>query len=449
MHINHKLKTMKKQLLNIAFGLLGFSLSGQVPFNMPTNGLVAYYPFDNSYNDVSVNSYHATNNGTTFTFDRNNNSTSALFFNGTSAYVDLPYTTPYNSEFNSINFTVGAWVKLGSSNVALSFFKQNSSGAFFRWGTPFPSSPPQLFGYADRYSANDFKCGTNGTIINDNGWHFVVMSISPSVVFTPSCKFYIDGTLFSNIVYDFAYAVRQIAQVSIGNQFIDTDASIVGGSTYYSFYDGLMDDFFYYDRVLTDCEVYNMYKGFTGVTANLPNITSQPSNAILNQGLPATFIVSTNTYSTTETYTWQESTGGAFTNISSSNSSYSGVNTKTLTIVNTINSMNGYAYRCVITNGSCTSNTFHATLYLSTVSLIENGLDARFSIYPNPSNDYITIKGTDIASFAVTNLMGQTVISGNEIKNNTVNISELNHGVYFIIITDVKGKKGVKKIIKQ
>lgn len=68
-------------------------------------------------------------------------------------------------------------------------------------------------------------------------------------------------------------------------------------------------------------------------------------------------------------------------------------------------------------------------------------------VYPNPSTDFIKIR--DIGSFvnySVVSILGNNIIRGN-IKADLINlnISELNNGVYYIIL---ESKSGFKKVLK-
>ena len=84
-------------------------------------------------------------------------------------------------------------------------------------------------------------------------------------------------------------------------------------------------------------------------------ITSQPSNSEICSGSNTTFSV-TATSTQTIVYQWQVSTDGG-TNYSTVTNSgvYSGAITATLTISGAITSINGYRYRSLLSNTSCTS----------------------------------------------------------------------------------------------
>ena len=59
---------------------------------VPTNGLVAYYPFNGNANDASTTINHATTHGATLTTDRFNNSSQEYLFNGSSDRLQAPKT---------------------------------------------------------------------------------------------------------------------------------------------------------------------------------------------------------------------------------------------------------------------------------------------------------------------------------------------------------------------
>ena len=80
---------------------------------------------------------------------------------------------------------------------------------------------------------------------------------------------------------------------------------------------------------------------------------------------------------------------------------------------------------------------------------LHNGLDEptaiSFTIYPNPTNGVLTIQHSSFtipnSSFRITNLMGQTVQTGNlTAETQQINVSALPQGMYFISVGDVTQK---------
>lgn len=72
-----------------------------------------------------------------------------------------------------------------------------------------------------------------------------------------------------------------------------------------------------------------------------------------------------------------------------------------------------------------------------------------FVLYPNPVLNTLSIRRTDDfeATYSITNLIGQTLLTG-KLTNNQINVSSLSKGVYLISISDEE-ETSVKKFIKQ
>ena len=80
----------------------------------------------------------------------------------------------------------------------------------------------------------------------------------------------------------------------------------------------------------------------------------------------------------------------------------------------------------------------------------ENGATAFVTIYPNPTIGLITIMGNDLKQAEVLNALGQRVakVQG---KGETlqIDIAKLPAGIYFVNITEEKGRKCVRKVVKE
>jgi len=99
------------------------------------NGIVAFYPFCGSVNDVSGNGFNGNNSGATFISDRLGNAGSAMDFNGVNASISLP-TNLNNSITNEL--TLGMWVYLRSipdANHRYLFYSGNGE-----WGLNYDNS---------------------------------------------------------------------------------------------------------------------------------------------------------------------------------------------------------------------------------------------------------------------------------------------------------------------
>lgn len=93
-------------------------------------------------------------------------------------------------------------------------------------------------------------------------------------------------------------------------------------------------------------------------------ITSNPANVILCNSGNANFSI---TASNANTYQWQENQGTNWNNLTD-NATYSGSTTTNLTITGATTSMNGYQYRCKVTNSCGDTYSLFATLTVNTLS---------------------------------------------------------------------------------
>jgi hypothetical protein len=75
----------------------------------------------------------------------------------------------------------------------------------------------------------------------------------------------------------------------------------------------------------------------------------------------------------------------------------------------------------------------------------------QFQIFPNPALNEITIFGLDIQSFEVIDILGRTIMDGNNLTNNSaqLDISRLNPGTYFIRVLTSEGSYRMDTFIKQ
>ena len=81
---------------------------------LPTDGLIAYYPFNGNANDESGNSNNGTVNGATLTSDRNGNANSAYSFDGINDYIEIN-----NPFYNNDEITFTAWFFLNEIKYQL------------------------------------------------------------------------------------------------------------------------------------------------------------------------------------------------------------------------------------------------------------------------------------------------------------------------------------------
>jgi beta-glucanase (GH16 family) len=71
----------------------------------------------------------------------------------------------------------------------------------------------------------------------------------------------------------------------------------------------------------------------------------------------------------------------------------------------------------------------------------------KYTVFPNPANDVLTIQGKNVSSIKIFNIYGNIVLYKNVNDNKTVDISILNKGMYLVELEDYFGFKINKKVI--
>ncbi len=241
---------MKKVLffLCLAFSLNAFS-------QIPTTGLVAWYPFNGNANDLSGNGNNGTVTSATLTTDRFGNPNSAYSFNGTSSSINVNLITTINTGVVS-GLTLSGWTNIAAFNL---------------------SSPSTIMSLWDAGNTNNFKIlydqvgtkfvgssGPNGiasTMTVDglssptlNTWYHVLLTCDFT---TNTSKLYINGVFQSQSSATLIHTT--LNQIQIGKSIASW------------FQNGKLDDLGVWNRVLTTTEVTQV---FNGTNCTTPNITT-------------------------------------------------------------------------------------------------------------------------------------------------------------------------------
>lgn len=84
--------------------------------------------------------------------------------------------------------------------------------------------------------------------------------------------------------------------------------------------------------------------------------------------------------------------------------------------------------------------------YLDLTSVGENSLTANFKVYPNPAMDEISIQTENFGKAEVYSAMGQKVM---ESTSNSINVSQLEAGIYLLKVFDLDGNSETQRIVKE
>ncbi len=329
---------MKTKHLLLAFLFISLHASAQLPGNVPTNGLVGFWPFNGNANDESGNGTNMSLTGAALTSDRKSISNKAYFFNGTSDYM-VDETPSFLFGEDSI-FTINTWTNFstlnGKGEIATSL---NLNSGNFVWVLDYYDGYLR-FGAANQqgkwhlayYSINNLQT---------NQWYNISAEYNNGVI-----KLYLNNDLVSTQSYTKSGAKTSLLPFSFG-------AIHHSSTNKFNYYNGKIDDIGIWNRALTQQEITDLYMGCQ------LSINTQPINQTINFNNNARFIVSCSDANTS--YQWQTDKGTGFKNISNAGQ-YSGASNDTLTVMNVNMSNNNQKFRCVLSYGSCKDTTDIAIL---------------------------------------------------------------------------------------
>ena len=441
---------MKKQLLLFSALILGFSAFSQIPNYVPTNGLVSWWPFNGNGNDESGNGNNLTANGNVqFSNDRFLNPGQAIYLSGQDQYLNK-----YNPNLPSgnTNRSVSVWYKITATGIdGPTVFAQWDgvySGTCF---TEFSLFADQDVGYLHG------RCEDKAWYFPlDNQWIHLVIVYEGNYI-----KMYKNGQLINDIANPGYYVFSN----DLNTSTFEFRVGHPGASyTWPSQYIGYIDDLAYWNRVLTVCEIQDLYN-------------AQLNSVEVNGGLDQTLCEgqTTTLYGTgASTYSWNNGVqnGVGFVPTSSSNYTVIGtdangcIGTDTVSIVVNNNSsstlnestldsytLNGQTYTQsgtytqVIPNAAGCDSTITLNLSLDFTSL--NEIQTGFTIAPNPTIDVVTITSTDAMydDYVIFNQQGRKVLSGTLTGTTTqLDLSRLSRGNYLLQIGE---RETPIKLVKQ
>lgn len=436
--------------------LFGINLLAQIP----QDSLLLYYPFSGNAQDSSGNNHHGVVNGATLVSDRFGNPNSAYFFDGSNDFIELPNVADLKPE---LPMSFSFWVKLETlSQISNQFFSTNPSSSYA--GCTFNTTSSGSGGLNLNYGDN--QGGSNGnyrrTISSEVGfsigvWHHVVGIMSGPF----DMEVYMDGVLFSG-----TYSGNG------GSLAYSNLAGAIGKTKPNVFHWGTIDDFAYYNKALSYCEVQQLYDqsnfiettdvhevcdslvwidGNTYYSDNntasytytsvegcdsivfLDLTINQLTNSIVNSGNQ----LSTNLYAGA-TYQWFSCNEEGLTPII-------GANSNVYQIVNSGN------YAVSIDYLSC-SDTSECLPFKHNISLIELDFN-EVIVFNNTNEKLITVNlNSSISdySISISNLLGQNVFSSSKLNEMEMHIptSNFNAGIYWLNFNSGNFKKSFKLVIQ-
>ena len=420
------------------FGLATTTIA-QVPSYVPTNGLVGWWPFNGNANDESGNGNNGNVAGATLTADRFGVVNMAYSFDGDDDFIDCGTST-----------TLGV---TSSTVLSISFWFKRSLGGEF----------PIICKYQNYIGNNsNFYVGSGSTDIllsgdgsnsflasnSSSDWNHCTVLISSG---TNSTKVYLNGSLIQTGTLNLS------PTLSTWNLFFGRlyGLTIIPETGLYStFNSGLLDDIGIWNRVLTICEIQDLYDvqlGSQAISAGLDQTLCSGDSVTLSASGGSNYQWSNNVL---DGQPFAPTQSNAYVVNGTDTLGCQGSDTLMITVLenatSTLNetaldsyTLNGQTYTesgtytqtVPAANGCDSVITLNLTLNFTGLSQEESTL---FVLYPNPASEQITIK-TDAGmigkEYALYNQVGKLITKGKLTGENTsLSLQGLARGLYSIAI---------------
>jgi hypothetical protein len=330
-------------------------ITAQVPNYVPTNGLMAWWPFDGNANDLSGGGNNLSTIGSvTYSTDRNGMVNGCALFNSSSEYfsktnANLPSGNSSRSISIWYNGTGIIYNTLTGGSCPFMYGDLVNGGCYKRFG---------FFNGSSTYNTMQFHGKCNPVAYSNlqshlNAWHQIVFTYNGT---NKVLSLYQDGVLFNTTTLAAANATT-LNELRIGSGLDDQNP--VGNI---SQFDGKIDDIGVWNRVLTQQEITNLYNA---VNCNVTATTTQ-TNVTCNSGTNGSATVTAAGGTAPYAYSWAPSGG------TSATASSLAAGTYTCTI--------GDANQCSITNTVSITEPLPLTITVTPlINNIQTGSNANFN----------------------------------------------------------------------
>lgn len=399
---------------------------------IPTNGLVAWYPFTGNATDSSGNGNNGSINGATLTTDRFGKANSAYNFDGISNNIYIQHPILSSNPCDS-NWSISFWFLLPKNSDLMKSFVVFSNGRTqgqqgfngFGW---FDSTVKKIYG--DWYGrAGLYTVDSN---YNANTWYNLTYVYTGN---NSKLKVCVNG-------YDNS---GTIGNTNTGGNAPNLGNWYVGSSGYYSaYFKGKIDDIRLYNRALDSIEIQALYHegGYNGNT--LPIKLEGITASILGSDVVVKW--QTSTELNTNHFIIQRSNDGIkFTDLGFVKAIGSVSNNYQFKDLSPVNGTNYYRLKSIDKDGSYTYGKIISVNILS-----KEG----FTIVPNPavSNTTLRFNGiTNSATINVFNVAGKKVytdkFSGISSSTYTLSTSKLSAGTYIVNVITKEGNYSNRLVI--
>ncbi|MEL1240966.1 RCC1 domain-containing protein [Flavobacterium flavipallidum] len=225
--------------------------SEQIPSYVPTNDLIAYYPFNGNANDESSYKFKSITTNVTLSTDRFNNNNAAYSFNGTNSSIESNISN-YPKEIKS--YTVTGWFKIGTPQLSKEYdfsFLNFGQIAFNDW----LKISFYLKGYLNaKFGSENYQSTEN---YFTNNWTFLAVTFNYD---TNTFALYINNQ----------YKLGGI--LNAAKQIISPSLRIGKTQSNNNYFEGSIDDIGIWNRVLSSQEISDLYNSYDQLFTRIPDI---------------------------------------------------------------------------------------------------------------------------------------------------------------------------------
>lgn len=216
-------------------------LDQSLPNTIPTNGLVAYYPFNGNANDESGNNNHGTVNGATLTTDRSGSSNKAMYFNGNKISISNSTSLQFLNNVSSWSY----WIKLDNLTDTPQCL----------WAKSSDTSGGRLNSFVSINSNNSINIWTSGvsstvTNVPNSDYQQWIHIVNVFDGLTSQIKTYVNGNLIETNTATFTHSPTNVSPLFFGYNDVFSFPWYLRGK---------LDDVRIYNKILTNNEIQTLY----------------------------------------------------------------------------------------------------------------------------------------------------------------------------------------------
>ena len=253
--------------LSFIFFVIPIVISQDLPSYIPTDGLVAYYPFNGNANDQSGNGNHGTVNGASLTSDRNGVENSSYLFDNSNISIENQF---YNNGYET--YTINIWFLTNNPSKTMQCLLNT---------TPHDG---EGIGYNHENALNTFSHGKNSNV-SQHLWD--IFSSNPFGFQVQENMWYMITIVKNSGNYSY-YVNKSLDKTSTTSLTAENqNTGLIFGSTALGseFLSGKLDDIGIWNRVLSEQEIQNLYTSSSGDIL-LNGTVSAENNQIKNVADP-------------------------------------------------------------------------------------------------------------------------------------------------------------------